>query len=53
MLNERVSFGCSARQRKLAGCFFVRWHKPLGRPLVRGEWGHDLIDEVQPLAEKW
>jgi nicotinamidase-related amidase len=23
---------------------------PLGRLLVRGEWGHDLIDEMQPLA---
>ena len=22
---------------------------PLGRLLVRGEWGHDLIDEMQPL----
>jgi nicotinamidase-related amidase len=25
---------------------------PLGRLLVRGEWGHDLIDEVQPLENE-
>ena len=23
---------------------------PLGRLLVRGEWGHDLIDDIQPLG---
>lgn len=25
---------------------------PLGRLLVRGEWGHDLIDDIQPLASE-
>lgn len=25
---------------------------PMGRVLVRGEWGHDIIDELKPLAEE-